>query len=44
MPVRVFTDETGRPYTEANADEAVTIAAGLPVVTFAGLRDLVVAL
>ena len=39
----VFVDETGRAYSEANADEAVTIAAarvGLPPVTLAGLRDL----
>ena len=33
---RVFTQETGRAYSEANADEAVTIAAaraGLPAMT-----------
>ena len=41
--LRVFVDETGRPYSEANADEAVTIAAarvGMPAVKLAGLRDL----
>ena len=41
--LRVFVDEVGRPYTEANADEAVTIAAaraGLPPLTLAGLRAL----
>ena len=41
--LRVFVNEAGRPYTEANADEAVTIAAaraGLKPITFAGLRDL----
>ena len=40
--LRVFADETGRGYTEANADEAVTTTAarvGLPPVTFAG-REL----
>ena len=40
--LRLFVDEVGRPYSEANADEAVTIAAarcGLPPMTFAGLRD-----
>ena len=39
----VFVDATGRVYTEASADEAVTIVAaraGLPPVTLAGLRDL----
>ena len=39
----MFVDEVGRPYSEANTDEAVTIAAaraGLPPVTLAGLRDL----
>jgi hypothetical protein len=43
--VRVFVDEVGRPYSEANADEAVTIAAaraGLPPVPLTGLRDLAV--
>ena len=43
--LRVFVDETGRPYTEANADEAVTIAAagaGLLPITLTGLRDLAV--
>ena len=38
-------DETGRSYTEANADEAVTIAAAraeLPPITFTGVRDLAV--
>jgi hypothetical protein len=37
----VFVDEVGRPYTEANVDEALTIAAaraGLPPLTFARLR------
>lgn len=41
--LRMFVDQTGRPYTETNADEAVTIAAaraGLPPITFARLRDL----
>ena len=41
--LRVFADETGRAYSEANADEAVTIAAaraGLPPLTLAGLRDM----
>ena len=45
--LRVFVDETGRPYTEANADEAVTIAAaraGLPPLTFTGLRDMLSAI
>jgi hypothetical protein len=45
--LRVFVDETGRPYTEANADEAVIIAAAkarLPPLTFAGLRDQAVGL
>jgi len=40
--VRVFVDETGRPYSEANADEAVTVAAakaGLLPPSFAGLRE-----
>lgn len=40
--LRVFVDRSGRPYTEANADEAVTIAAargGLPAITLEGLRD-----
>jgi hypothetical protein len=42
--VRVFVNEFGRPYTEANADEAVTIAAaraGLPPLTLEQLRHLV---
>ena len=41
--LRVFVDETGRPYSETRADEAVTIAAakaGLPPVTSAEMRDL----
>ena len=41
--VRVFVDETGRSYSEATADEAVSIAAakaGLPPVTLAEMRDL----
>ncbi len=41
--LRVFVDQVGRPYSEASADEAVTIAAarvGLPPLTFADLRDL----
>ena len=41
--LRVFVDQTGRPYSETAADEAATIAAakaGLPPITFAALRDL----
>ena len=41
--LRVFVDPTGRSYSEANADEAVTIAAawaGLPPMTLSELRTL----
>jgi len=41
--VRVFVDQTGRPYTETTGDEAVMIAAArarLPPLTLEGLRQL----
>jgi len=41
--LRVFVNETGRSYSEATADEAVSVAAaraGLPPLTLEGLREL----